>query len=137
MKITEDIQQLVTANNSMIRWICDVSLKDRIATTNILLCLGLSSIKEILRCYRLKFHGHLLRMDDDTWPKKATLHYIDARQSRGRPCKRLCDVIRVDMKSLNLSNEDANNRAVWSRAIKPKKLIQYAGVLLANVDSGR
>ena len=48
-------------------------------------------------------------MNDDTWPKKATKHNVDSKQSRGRPCKRLCDVIRENMKSLNLSNKDANN----------------------------
>ena len=43
-------------------------------------------------------------------------------------------MIRADMKSLNLSNEDANNRAVLRRAIKPKKLMQHPGVLPAHVD---
>ena len=91
----------------------------------------------MLRWNRLRFHGHLIRMDDDTWSKKATMHYEDGRQPRGRARKRLCDVIRVDMKSLNLNNEDANNRAVWRRAIKPKKSIRRADVLPTHVDSGR
>ena len=65
------------------------------------------------------------------------MHYIDGIQSRSRPHNRLCDVIRADIKLLNLSNEDANDRAVWRRAIKPKKSIQHAGVLPAHVDSGR
>ena len=135
--VTEDVQRLVTADSGMIRWICDVALKDRIPTTDLLFRFGLSSINEMLRWNRLRFHGHLLRMDDNAWPKKATMHYVDGRQPRGRPRKRLCDAIRVDMKSLNLSNEDANNMAVWRRAIKPKKMIQHAGVLPAHVDSGR
>ena len=46
-------------------------------------------------------------------------------------------MICVDMKLLNLSNEDTNNRTVWSNAIKPKKLIQHAGILPTHVDSGR
>ena len=70
----------------------------------------------------MRFHGHLLRIDDDAWPKKATMHYVDGRQPKGQPRKRLCDVICVDMKSLNLSNEDPNKRTVWSRAIKRKKI---------------
>ena len=111
-------------------------LKDRIPTTDLLLRLGLNSINDMLRWNRLRFHGHLIRMDDDIWPKKATMHYIDGKQPRGRPRKRFCDVIRADMKSLNLSNEDANNRAVWRRAIKPKKSIKHADGLPAHVDSG-
>ena len=84
----------------------------------------------------MRFHGHLICMDNDAWPKRATMHYVDGRQL-GRPHKRLCDVIRADMKLLNLSNEDENNRAVWRRAIKPKNSIQHAGVLPTHVDSGR
>ena len=76
-------------------------------------------------------------MNDDAWPKKATMHYADSRQPRDRPRKRNCDVIRADMKSLNLNNEDANNGAVWRKATKPKKSIQHTGVLPAHADSGR
>ena len=65
------------------------------------------------------------------------MHFVDGRQPRGRQHKRLCDVIHADMKLLNLSNEDTNNRAVWKRAFKPEKLIQQAGVLHVHVDSGR
>ena len=64
------------------------------------------------------------------------MHCVDGKQPRGRLCKRLCSVICVDMKLLNLSNEDTNNRAVWSNAIKSKKLIQHAGILPTHVDSG-
>ena len=76
-------------------------------------------------------------MDEIAWPKKATMHYEDGREPRGRPRKRLCDAIYADTKSLNLSNVDPNNRAVWRRAIKPKKSVQHAGVLRTHVDSGR
>ena len=65
------------------------------------------------------------------------MHYVDGSQPRDGPRKRLCDVIRVDMKSLNLSNEVASNRAVLRRAIEPNKMTQHAGVLHAHVDSGR
>ena len=64
------------------------------------------------------------------------MHYVDGRQPRSRPRKRFCDVICVDMKPSNLGNEDDSNRAVWSRAIKPKKSKQNAGVLPVHVDSG-
>ena len=125
----------VTADNGMIRWICGVPLKDCIPTTDLLLHLGLSSINGMPRWNQLRPHGDLLCMDDDAWHKKATMYYVDGRQPRVQPCKRGYDVIRVDMKLLNLSNEDTYSRAVWSRAIKPKKLIQCAGILPTHVDS--
>ena len=57
--LTEDGQWLVIADSGMIRWICGVSLKGRIPTTDLLLHLGLSSINEMLRWNQLRFHGHL------------------------------------------------------------------------------
>ena len=111
-------------------------LEDNIPTTDVLLRLGLSSINEMLCWNQLRFHRDLLHMNDDAWPKKTTMYHVDGRQPRGRPRKSFCDVIRMDIKSLNLNNEDANNRAVWRRAINPKKLIQHAGVLPIHVDSG-
>ena len=86
----------------MMRWICGVSLKDPIPTTVLLLHLGLSSINDMLCWSQLRFHGHLLHMDDDAGPKKATMHYDDGKQPTGQPRSRLCDVISVDMKSLHL-----------------------------------
>ena len=133
--VTEDVQQLVTADSGTIRWIGGVSLKDHIPTTDFLLCFGLNSINGMLHWNQLRFHGHLICMDDDAWPEKTTMHYVDGRQPRGQPCKRFCDKICVDMNLLNLSNEDANNRAVWTRAIMLKKSIQHAGTLPAHVHS--
>ena len=57
--VTKDVQQLVTADSGMIRWICGVSLKDGIPVTDLLLCLGLSFINDMLHWNQLRFHGHL------------------------------------------------------------------------------
>ena len=85
-----------------------------------ILHLGLSSVSEMVRWNRLRFHGHLLHMNDGTYPKKATMHYVDGRKPRCRPHKRLCDVTRVDLKSLHQSNQGAKTRAVWIRALSSK-----------------
>ena len=136
--INEDVQRLVTADSGMIRWICGVSLKDHIPSADLLSRLGINSIKDVLRWNRLRYHGHLIRMDDNVWPKKAILHHIDGKQPRGRPCKRLSDLVAADMKTVKLCDEDALNRATWRRAIKPevnKKKIQHnIGVLPTYVD---
>ena len=58
---------ILTVDSGMIRTICGVSLKDPIPMTDLLLCLGLSSINEMLRWNRLRFYGHLLRMNDNIW----------------------------------------------------------------------
>ena len=63
--VTEDVQWLVTGDSGMIRWICGVSLKDQIQTTDLLLRLGLNSINDMLCWNQLRFHYHLIQMHDD------------------------------------------------------------------------
>ena len=53
---------IVTADSGMVRWICGVSLEDRIPTTDLLLHLCLSSINGMLHWNLLQFHGHLIYM---------------------------------------------------------------------------
>ena len=84
--MAEDVQQSVTADTGMIISICGVSLKDCIPTTDFLLRLGLNSIKDMLRWNRLRFHGHLIPMNN-AWLKKTTMHYVDGRQPKGLPRK--------------------------------------------------
>ena len=72
-----------------------MSLNNCIPVTNLLLCLGLSSINGMLHWNRLRFHGHFLHMDDNAWPKKAIMHYDDGKQPRSQPRKWLCDVLSV------------------------------------------
>ena len=63
--VTEYVQQLITVDSGMIRWICDVSLKDCIPRTDLPLSLRLNSINDMMRWNRLRFHGHLIHMDDN------------------------------------------------------------------------
>ena len=68
------------------------------------------------------------------------MHYVDGREPRSRPRKRLYDVIHVNIKSLNLSNEDVNNEVVWNRTIKLKQWHDmHTSYMQASyhVDSGR
>ena len=63
-------KRLVTADSGINRWICGVSLKDHIPSADLLKRLGIDSIKDVLRWNRLRYHGHLIRMEDDVSPKK-------------------------------------------------------------------
>ena len=114
--VAKDVQQLATADSGMIRRICGMSLKDRISMAGLLLRLPVSYINEMLRWNRLRFHWHLLRMDDNARPRKANMYYVDDRKPRGRLPKRLCDVICADMKSLNPSNQGSSNEQ-WAEEL--------------------
>ena len=81
--VHEDVQRLVTADSGMIRWICHVSLKDLrspdFSNGRSPFGLGVSPIKDILRWIWLRFYGHFVHMEDNAWPKKATMRYVDGR----------------------------------------------------------
>lgn len=54
-------------------------------------------------------------------PKKISLHNVYGRQPGGRLRERLNDALSGEMKSLNLSNKEANNRAEWGELSEPKR----------------
>ena len=76
-------------------------------------------IKEI----RLRWLGHVLRMEDDRIPKQAMYSQMDHHIKRkpGRPRKNWIDTIRQDLKNIGMSCEDAEQSAVdredWHRSV--------------------
>ena len=115
----DDITRLERNDMMMIRWICSAKLTDRIPSNELRGRLHLSGVEDMLRWGRLRWFGHLQRMDDETWPKKILDFAIDGRNPRGRPRKSWMDCIRSDMKSLGLKTSMAQNRTEWRCAIRP------------------
>ena len=60
MKV-EDMQRLKRMDHMMVRWMCGVSLKDRIASVDLNGRLGIDSVVDIVRRGRLRWFGHLER----------------------------------------------------------------------------
>ena len=48
------------------------------------------------------------------------MHYVDGRQPSGRPRKKLCDTIRADRKSLNLSKKRLTKEQYGEELSSPK-----------------
>jgi hypothetical protein len=63
----------------------------------------------------LKWYGHVLRMEDNRWPKQIMTWSLEGRRRRGRSemvCEREMERL---MKQKNLTPEDAVNRQLWRR----------------------
>ncbi|KAI8509306.1 hypothetical protein Bbelb_131540 [Branchiostoma belcheri] len=99
---TEDLRRLDRCDNAMIRWICSSRLADRVSSDQLRCRLGVSSLREILRYNRLRWYGHVQRMDPQNWPRKVMTMPVEGRNPRGRPKKRWIDSIREDVKNLKL-----------------------------------
>ena len=116
----DDVNRLEQADNAMIRWMCSVRLPDHIPTVDLRSRLGLQNIRDMLQQNRLRWFGHLYRMEDNVWPKNILTYEIDGRQPRGRPRKRWVDNVNSDLKQLRIDPALAKDRTGWRRAINPK-----------------
>ena len=81
-------QLLDRAEMRMVQWICGVSLCDRITSEELRKRLGITNIGEILRRARLRWFGHVMRKDDNSWVKngcflKSKVKYQKATEKHG------------------------------------------------------
>lgn len=116
---TEDIRRLQRTDSAMIWWLSGGNRKEGWTSELIRERLGLLSIEETLRTNRLRWYGHIQRMEDVAWQKKiTTMEISDAPLPRGRPRKRWSDNIKKDLKDLNLTPELTQDRNAWRRRIR-------------------
>jgi len=67
----------------------------------------------IIKERRLRWLGHVLRMEDDRIPKQATRWQMDSCTIRaGRPRSNWIDTVTRDLKSVGMAWEDAEQAAV-------------------------
>jgi hypothetical protein len=101
----------------MIRWMCGVSLKDRITSAELRKRIGVEAISVVMRRSRLRWFGHVERKENEDWVKGCTVLEVEGIKPRGRPKKTWFEVIRNDMKVVGLKREDAQDRILWRRGI--------------------
>ena len=114
-----DVARIERNVNSMIRWMCGVSLSQKLSSSSLRERLGLWGVAETLRWNRLRFYGHLLRQERGAWPAKALSIEVEAPQPIGRPRQRWIDVVNKDVKTLGISKSLAADRPTWRKKIHP------------------
>src|SRR6266403_2209284 len=62
-----DMQRLVRTENSMVRWMSGVTLKDRRRTKDLRKGLGIESVDRVVSRGRLRWFGHVERKGADDW----------------------------------------------------------------------
>jgi hypothetical protein len=63
----EHESRLEATDMRMIRWMCGVSLTDRIHSEDLRDLVGVEPIGEVYRRNRLRWFGHVERKEDDDW----------------------------------------------------------------------
>jgi len=68
----------------IIRWMCDVKVKDKVPSKDFRERLGTDDITLVLQQNRLRWYGHVLRKEDTDWVKKCMDYEMDSFSPRGR-----------------------------------------------------
>jgi hypothetical protein len=116
----EDMQRLERAERMMVRWMCGVSLKNRISSEELNGRLGLESIDEVVRRGRLGWFGHLERKGRDDWVSACRNIDVGGTRQRGRGRKTWNECVRKDMDLLGLKEEWALDRIKWRGVLMVK-----------------
>ena len=81
----------------MVRWVCNVKVKDKVPSKELRERLGIHYIILVLQQNRLRWYGHVLRKEDTDWGKKCMEHEVEGSRPSGRPKRtwreRLCKKI--------------------------------------------
>ena len=96
---------------------CNTSLKDRKSSDELSSRLGIHSIRDVIQARRLRWFGHLERMEGDNWVSKFIDLVVPGTKPRGRPRKTWQEVIRTDLQQKNLRTELTQSRSDWKPAI--------------------
>ena len=105
----------------MVRWMCGVTLLDRIRNEELIERMGIKPIGEKIRISRLRWFGHVMRKDDDDWVKQCMEIDPEGKSIRGNR-KTWRKTVDEDMKYKGLKVEDCMDRKAWRRGINQRVL---------------
>jgi len=67
----------------IVRWICDIMVKDRVQSKELSERLGLHDIISVLQQNRLRWYGNVLQKEDNDWMKKCMEYEVEGARPRG------------------------------------------------------
>ena len=113
----EDERRLETTEMRMLRMIWGKTMNDKINNEKIREMTGVVRLEEFLREKRLRWLGHVKRMDEERGPVKALLLEVDGTK-KGRPKKRWKEILKCAMTARGGQRLDAQDRERWRLGCK-------------------
>lgn len=118
------LKQLEKFHQRALRSILGIKWQDRVTNVEVLERASSPSIEAILLKSRLRWAGHVIRMDDERIPKQLLFGELaQGYRNRGRPCKRFKDTLKDSLKWCGLKPAEmvhaAQDRQKW-RALTKK-----------------
>ena len=81
----EEEQRMERNENVMLRWMCGVTLRDKVPTVELRRILGIEGVMEVMRRGRLRCFGHVERKEVDDWVSACRNLEVAGSRGRGRP----------------------------------------------------
>jgi len=82
----ENEVELQQTEMRMVRWVCDIKVKDKLPNKKLRERLGLNDIQQ----NRLHWYGHVLRKEDNDWVKKCMECEVKGARPTGRLKQTCC-----------------------------------------------
>ena len=116
-------EQLQIFHLRSLRFILGIKWEERKTNVDVLEIAGLPSIYTLLRQRRLRWLGHVHRMNDGRIPKDLLYgELVKGERNRGRPILRYRDVCKRDLKALDIDPSSwekiASDRDAWKYTLK-------------------
>jgi len=92
---------LQRAEMKMIKWMCNVKVKDRVLSKELTERLGIDDIILMLQQNRLRWYGHVPCKEDTDWVKKCMEYEVEGSRPRGRPKRTWREVVQKDCQACN------------------------------------
>jgi hypothetical protein len=116
-----DKQRITRTERSMIRRMCGVSLKDKRRSVDLLQCLGIISVEEIMDNSALRWLGHVERKGDLDWVSNCRHIEVEGKVCRGRRRNTWGGRLDQLMKKKGLKVEMAVDRVAWRNGAAPSR----------------
>jgi len=116
------MKKLEAAHHKFQRKLLGITWRDKIRNEDIRKNTGLRKLEDIIKERRLRWLGHVLRMDNSKVAYQATQWELRGHKRKpGRPRKNWMDVIKRDLKNMYLTWEEAevlaNDKAEWRQRV--------------------
>ena len=67
---------------------------------------------------RLRWHGHVMRRDQEYVGRRMMEMELPGRRRRGRPRRRFLDMLKEDMEEVGAKETDVEDRMAWRKIIR-------------------
>jgi hypothetical protein len=115
----DDMRRLQHTQMRMITMICGKTLKDRLRSQVLREMVNVEDVEEFMRGHRLRWFGHVERMEQSKLTRRVRDTVIEGDKKRGRPKKTWNETVKEDLKKKGLRVEDdTQDRTTWRQCCR-------------------